>query len=186
MNMKLNNIAADDCFGLVSIGGDVHNEIANINAIGWGSFSALDWIKDDVNGGVSKSFLGMTWTLNANNGANDSTYTLTVVDDDPGTPPDLPFYVDIVGFLKAGTPGAFYFFDDRLIDTSNDGTFTIVWTVGNGNNPGLSGLTLFIRESDLPPPCVDCFNIEAPEPGSLALMGVGIVALAALRRRRSR
>jgi hypothetical protein len=173
-NLTLNNNNANDCYGLVSIGGDVANEIGNINDLGWGTYSASNYLKDDQGGSVTQDFLGLRWTLAANNGSNNSVYTLTVQDLNLGASPNLPFTVDIVAFLKAGTPGAFYFFDDAVIDTSNGGTFQIVWTNNGGQNPGLSGLSLFVGQSPVE---------TVPEPGSLALLGIGLLGLAGFGRR---
>jgi hypothetical protein len=176
-NMTLNGNNANDCYGLVDIGGDVANEIGNINELGWGTtYSATNYLKDDVSGSSTADFLGLRWTLAADNDSNDSTYTLTVQDLDPNTPPSLPFTVDLIGFLKAGTPGAFYFFDNALIDLSNGGTFQIVWTNNGGQNPGLSGLSVFVGDPSN--------ETTVPEPGPLALLGAGLIGMASLARRR--
>jgi len=120
-NMTLNGNDATDCYGLVDIGGNVADEIGNINALGWGTYSATNYLKDDTGGSSTADFLGLRWTLAANNGSNNSTYTLTVEDLDLVAAPSVPFTVDLIGFLKAGQPGAFYFFDnaDRPVERWN-------------------------------------------------------------------
>jgi hypothetical protein len=177
-DVKFEGNSADDCFGLVRIGGNVEDELSNINGLGWGTYDDIKFLKDDSGGTDSGSFLGLNWTLAAQNGNGSGSWVLTVTDPSPGTAPDLPIVVDIIAFMKAGQPGAFFFFEDVLIDTSNDGTFSIAWKVGNGpnggNTPGLSGFSLFFGEA----------TSRVPEPGSVALLGLALAGLGLVTRRR--
>lgn len=173
-DVTLNGGDSDNCYGIVSFGGDVENEINNINDLGWGSYNTTDFLKDDGVGSDSGSFLGLNWQLSAANGSGSGSWVLTVSDPDLGSLPNLPIVVDIIAFMKAGTPGAFYFFDDVLIDTSNDGTFSISWTNNGGRTPGLSGFSLFFGES----------TSRVPEPGSVALLGLALAGLGLVARRR--
>lgn len=173
-DVKLEGNSADDCFGLVSIGGNVEDELSNINALGWGTYDDIKFLKDDGVGSDSGSFMGLDWNLAADNGGGTGSWVLTVSDPNPGTVPDLPIVVDIIAFMKAGTPGAFYFFEDVVIDTSNNGTFSISWTNNGGRTPGLSGFSLFFGEA----------TSRVPEPGSVALLGLALAGLGLVTRRR--
>lgn len=175
-DVTLNGGQADDCYGLVSIGGNVAGEINNINQLGWGTFSATNYLKDDKDAdSVTASFLGLDWELAADNKKGSGSWVLTVTDPDLVNAPNLPIVVDIIAFMKAGTPGAFYFFDDVLIDTSNDGTFSISWKNGGGQTPGLSGFSLFFGEVT---------TTRVPEPGSVALLGLALAGVGFATRRR--
>lgn len=179
-DVKLNGSDSSNCFGTVTLGGDVENEISNINALGWGTYNDTNFLKDDTAGSDSGSFLGLNWNLAADNGSGGGSWILTVTDPDLANAPNLPIVIDIIAFMKAGQPGAFFFFDDVLINPgANNGTFTISWTVGNGpnggNTPGLSGFSLFFGEQ----------TSRVPEPGSIALLGLALAGLGIATRRRT-
>lgn len=172
-NMTFNGVAANDCYGIASGNdslGDI-NALANWNGAG----TADDWLyqlKDNAPGNATAgtgSFFGVAWTLQASQ-ISPGTWTLSGVGA-------LPQTLDFVGVLKGSSSWAAYFFDDRTVTTSNNGTFSIVFTNKGGNVPALSHMSLYFRQGG------GGGNNNTPEPGTLALVGAGLIAAAALRRR---
>jgi hypothetical protein len=81
---------------------------------------------------------------------------------------DVSPYAEMVLAFKQGAEYAYYYF-------MNDGAgvYNLSWAVGNGLD--FSHLTVFVRGE----------RTEVPEPGTLALLGLGLVGFGLARRRKS-
>lgn len=179
-DVKFNGIAANDCYGAVNIGeqgtSNIQSFVNDIDGVGplGGLWTPDAWtfiVRDDEAQGNSgiKSFGDYEFSIAADNSAVGGNWILTVT----GTP--LPFSMDFLVYLHGGNNGAFYFFNDRDIFAANQGTFSIEFENNGGNNPGLSGLTILGR---------DITRTEVPEPSMAALVGLALLGLGIVRRRR--
>lgn len=164
---------ANDCYGIVD---SPNLFLADINALtNWGGGFALV-LKDNGPPGTV-SFLGLTWTLDAPNSGTSGMWTLTL--EDPA-PPGFPVTVDIVVGLKAATSWAAYLFVAQtfIFEDTYDGSFVVKLQVPgpSGNLADLSHMSIFLRQAG---------NVTIPEPGVLALLGLGLVAVGVRLRKRA-
>lgn len=175
-DMQLNGFNADACSGP----NPDNDNVTLINGLN-GLFAGNSWTeiaKDDGPGVADTGSIdGVTFTVKATTGKS-GTWDLT------WTGSALPATVDLVAVLKgAGYWSAFLFDNELLLAPGTnlpDDSWKITFTTPNGNNlADLSHLTLYGRdviEQHTPPP--------VPEPGTIILLGAGLLGLAAYGRKR--
>jgi PEP-CTERM motif len=176
---------SDDCYGVESSGSGGNDSLTQVNNLsvfdgGWEAF-----VRDNGTNGTLTNYLGINWTLAADNNQTSGSWTLTLADP---LPVDLPVTVDILAVLKGGNLGwAGYLFELETFSLvgSNAGTFNIVFDNGGGQIPGLSHMTLYFREGESDGSDGTDSETAVPEPGSLILLGSGL-ALAASRFRKKK
>lgn len=205
-DVTFNGNASDAFYGPASIGSQSPDAIENfanditISGKGknqiviqgddplWGGGWSFLLRDDKDSGSVFANYSGFSFTLAAANNQNGqpdpAAWTLTVADLTPNSGLSIPFEMDFLVYMHGGNNGAYYFFDDREISAYNAGTFQITFKNGGGNFPGLSGLSLLVRDlRDIPttqPPA----EVDIPEPASMLLFGAGLLGLGLSRRRK--
>ncbi len=163
---------SNDCYGIqVGLNPNQTSETNFVNGLSvWGGgFTYLD--KSDSTTGAS--LLGLTWTLTAGSSGTGS-YTLST--NSAISPAQ---YFDFVVLMKAASGHVAYYFDEVKFDGAGGGQWTVK-IPNNGNNGGLAGLshmTVFGRTGSTPP------DGTTPEPGTLALAGLALLAVGYARRR---
>ena len=170
---------ADDCYGLIS-----NDDAATVDGAFGGSWTELAKSDNIGDGGTlsdTGSYMGIDFTLTntCDGGCASSSGTYTLSWTDPGAT-DLPLTFDFVVALKGSNDGALYLFDDITISASpaeGGGDWEINWAVNANNSepPNISHLTIYVRDG----------STDMPEPGTLSLLGLGLLGIGLSRRRKA-
>jgi hypothetical protein len=175
-------VSATACVSNIAQGGSPSSELTAENA----AFLSQDTINTATFGvlastdGTSLSMQGIKFTATAN--AQNGSFAIGWTDINGSAPLNLPITLDLMVGLYGGNNGDGYLFRGVTLlappDNSGSGTFTITFLNPGGQIPTLSHLDL-----DGGNAVNTNLLLAAPEPASIAVIGVGMAALGAIKRR---
>jgi hypothetical protein len=183
-NAQLGNASTDD----VTLNGSASDSCAFSNVNPAGSGSAGDTSGFATSFDAYTTTTPSTWTTlgkieQSSGSVSSSGLTLTLSADGTWTVKNTTagaLVLDLVLDIHAGSGSTAFLFDDQAVGGGQtlNGTWKIDGLNNGGRVPGFSNAVFFARDVGTPGP-----GGNVPEPGSVALMGLGMLGVFALRKR---